>query len=192
MRRHFYRRSIRGRGIAYVMVMLYLMLFSVLAIGFCAASNMSVQIAKNDRAVAESLAAADSGMQFARLQLSQISIQPNVSDADLPGLLAEQLGRQLDGSPNMGGRVVARTGQVVFLPNDSSYIPIDAAAGARFQIQLAVNGRDVWVKTIGRGNNAEISRAIQIRFRFAPRSANDPMGEVHLVPISTSYEEVSP
>ena len=135
------RRSIRGRGIAYVMVMLYLMLFSVLAIGFCAASNMSVQIAKNDRAVAESLAAADSGMQFARLQLGKISVPANISDIDLPGVLAEQLGRQLDGTPNMAGQAVRRMGHVVFVPGASSYIPLDATTGTRFRIQLAVVGK---------------------------------------------------
>jgi hypothetical protein len=190
MQGYVHRRSNGNHGIAYVMVMLYLMLFSVLAVGFCAASNMSMQIARNDRSVAESLAAADSGMQFARLHLGKVSISADVLDADLPGVLAEQLGRQLDGSPNMQGQIVKRTGQIMFLPSENSFVSLDSSSGTRFQIQLAVTGRDLWVKTIGRGNNAEIARAIQLRFRLSPRSPNET--DLRFIPVGSTYEEVSP
>ena len=71
-------------GVAYVLAMLYMLLFTVLGIGFYAtASTISVQIAKNDRSAADAQAAAESGMEFVRYQLGQLRIPTDTSDANL-------------------------------------------------------------------------------------------------------------
>src|SRR5690242_9676391 len=57
------------KGITSVLAMMYMVLFSTLALGFFAASTMNSQIAKNERNEMQAQDAAESGMQFARYQL---------------------------------------------------------------------------------------------------------------------------
>src|ERR1700733_2477998 len=97
-------RSFRRLGVAYLLAMLYLMLFTVLGIALAAASTLSVQMANNDRCAADAQAAAESGLEFVRYQLGQIVIPRHTADANLVAVIAEALGRQLDGSPNMNGK----------------------------------------------------------------------------------------
>lgn len=166
--------------------MLYVLLFTVLSIGFFAASTMSVQIARNDQAAAEAQAAAESGMQFCRYQLGKIDVPGAAVDHQLLRNLADALTPSLNGTPNMRGRSVAITGDVIFLPSPDHFIPLDSSTGARFQAQIATRGKEVWVKTIGCGTNAKIARAIQMRFE------RDPQTSSRLRAVADSYEEVTP
>src|SRR5216110_3299144 len=58
------------KGVASVLAMLYLIIFSTLAVGFYTAVTTSVQLAHNDERSMNALVSADAGMQFMRYQLS--------------------------------------------------------------------------------------------------------------------------
>src|SRR6476661_3519037 len=90
----------RRRGIASVLAMLFLILFSVLAIAFFASSTMSAQISRNEKVAAEAQLAAESGMQFMRYQLGCIDIPTNTSNANLFAAVSSELGRLLNGTTN--------------------------------------------------------------------------------------------
>ena len=176
----------RPRGVALVLAMLYLMLMSVLAVGFYAASAMAVQIARNDRLAADAQAAAESGMQFVRYQLGNVQVDGQTSDAELLHALAKSLATQLDGTANMQGHRLDTTGGILELPSPGHFITLDAIKGTQFQAQLAASHGSVWVKVIGRTRDADISRAIQLRFDASPCA-----GRCRFVPVSSTYQEVS-
>src|SRR5689334_3030527 len=93
-------RATRGamrRGIASVLAMLYLVLFSTLAVGFYVAATMAAQIASNERALNQAQAACDGGMQFMRYQLGAMTI-PNVPPSALMDTVAAALAAQLNGT----------------------------------------------------------------------------------------------
>src|SRR5947209_18574863 len=88
------------KGLASLLAMPFLVLFSVLAIGFFGACTISSQIARNDRARAQAQSAADGGMQFVRYQLGAITIDPSVTDSVLLDAVATELGKRLNGTGN--------------------------------------------------------------------------------------------
>ncbi|HET6250800.1 MAG TPA: pilus assembly PilX N-terminal domain-containing protein [Tepidisphaeraceae bacterium] len=175
-------------GVAYVLAMLYLMLFTVLAVGFCAGSAMSMQIARNDRSIADAQAAAESGMAFVRHELGHVTIPNDVSQANLAKTLADSLAQELDGSANLNGHSLKSTGNVIALPGENEWTTLDSETGTRFCAQLTFTGRTVVVKVTGRGRDDSISRAIQMEFKQSARGE----GQTHFVAETATYAEVSP
>src|SRR5215204_1896355 len=68
----------KGRGMTSVLAMLYLVLFSALALGFYAQTNLGAQVAGNEERVLAAQVAAESGLQFMRYQLSLVIIAPTL------------------------------------------------------------------------------------------------------------------
>ena len=62
--------------------MLYLVLFSTMAIGFYATTTMSMQLSANDERIARAELAAESGMDFIRLHLAAVRIPTSATPAD--------------------------------------------------------------------------------------------------------------
>src|SRR5437667_1899440 len=76
----FMRLKRQRRGMTAVLAMLYLTLFSTLAVGFYAAVGTSVQMAHNEQDINRSWLAADSAMSFMRYQLNRVNISPTIND----------------------------------------------------------------------------------------------------------------
>src|SRR3712207_6003873 len=94
------------RGIASVLAMLFLILFSVLAVGFYTSSAMTAQVARNERVATDSQLAAESGLQFMRYQLGCVDIPTSTTNANLLTAVSSELGRLLNSTSNMGGQSV--------------------------------------------------------------------------------------
>jgi hypothetical protein len=93
--------------VASVLAMLFLVLFSVMAVGFYASVTTSVQVAGNEQSVRQAMWALDSGIGYVRGQLAQIQFSA-VSPADVPSIFSA-LKDRLENTPypmgtlNMGG-----------------------------------------------------------------------------------------
>src|ERR1051326_2464476 len=101
-------------GLTAVLAMMYMVLFSTLALGFYSTTNSASVISDNEVKGARSLAAAESGMDFTRYQLSRLKLPPNTSDTDLLPAIVTQLGTQLNGTSNMQGKTVALTNGTIY------------------------------------------------------------------------------
>ena len=73
----------RRRGISSVLAMLYLTLFSALAVGFYATVNTAVQVSYNDQRAIQAFGAADSGLEFMRYQLANVSIPSTTAKTEV-------------------------------------------------------------------------------------------------------------
>src|SRR4051794_40622433 len=73
----------RHRGVSSVLAMMYLSLFSALAVGFYASVNTAVQVSHNDQHAIQASNAADSGMDFMRYQLANVMIPPNTASSQV-------------------------------------------------------------------------------------------------------------
>lgn len=166
------QRMPRRHGIVSVIAMMYLMLFTVLAVGFYAASTMSVQISKNDRAVEQAQLASESGLQFVRYQLGNIVLDPSVTNDQLLSAVATALGSQLNGTRNMNGNTVSVSNGSIYLPSQTGYMSLDPNSGTQFRIQLWSNGPYVWAKVTGTGSNSSIARAVEIEFQKASHASS--------------------
>lgn len=153
--------------------MLYLVLFSALALGFYAQTNLGAQVAGNEQRVLVAQISAESGLEFVRYQLSRVLIEPTVARERILEELSGQLGARMEGTGNLGARLVGYTA----LPAPAINIPAQPnefiqleSNGAKFRSTITeMGGGRLRVKTIGRaGGDGAATRAIAMEFVEAP------------------------
>lgn len=147
--------------------MMYLLLLSSLALGFYASVNVSVQIAANETHVREALLSAESGLEFMRYTLGNISIPPQTPDTQIWTAVCTQVKSQLDGTPNVNNTTLAMpAGTTWTLPT------MKLASGATFQATLAQSGEAVTVTIAGQNSSKSLTRRIRIDFARAQRASS--------------------
>jgi hypothetical protein len=154
-----------------LLAMLFLVLFAVLALGFYAASTVSVQVARSDVEASESAVAADSGLNFMRYQMARLRVPAGTTPAQMLHEVYNQLASNMDGTANLGANAVGFDGTTVSVPSASSgeYVMI-AADGGRFRATIASSGGRIVTKVTGRHRDESITRTVQMQ--FDPSSRN--------------------
>jgi hypothetical protein len=147
--------------------MLYLVLFSSLAVGFYTTTTLSVQVVANDRRTNLALLAAESGMDFIRFQLADITIPHGTTEAQLFSLIYSSLQTKLNDTGNLAS--IALSNDVISIPANNAYIYTDS--GSRFQVTLENLGQKVRVKVIGRHDSNVAVRAIQLDYGLAENAS---------------------
>ncbi len=156
---------------AAVLAMMYLVLFSSLAVGFYSATTTSAQLATNDLRGSDALLAAESGMQLVRYQLSNLNIPHNTPQATLFTTIYNQLAASLNGTFNMGGQTVGLVGSVISIPSGSgSYISL--GNNGSFRATITQSGQQMIVSVTGYKVNALINRTVQINYGIAQRASS--------------------
>jgi hypothetical protein len=160
-----------------VLAMLYLVLFSALALGFYAQTNLGAQVAGNEQRVLTAQIACESGLQFLRYRLSLVKVLPTVARDQILENVSDQLSAQMDGTMNMGPRTIGYTAGAsprIEIPSAADeFIPL-LHDGTRFRATITalnpgVSPGKLRIKTIGRsGGGAGILRAIAMDFVELP------------------------
>lgn len=161
------------RGIASVLAMLYLIIFSTLAIGFYGAVTMAVQIANNDERANGARLAAESGMEFIRHQIHRVSFRGDTPEAQVLQEVYNDLLAQCGASPNLAGRPMGLTpGRLEVPAGATNFIPLDTrGAGFRAVITNA-GGGNLLVQVTGRYRGTTMTRTIEEEFESVYRSLN--------------------
>ena len=160
----------RRRGIASVLAMLYLVLFSTLAVGFAAATAMNAQVSKNERSLQQADAAADGGMQFIRYQLGAMSIPANTPTSGLMAAVTTALGTQLNGTSNMNGNTVTNSNGTIYLPSATGWTTLDPTVGTQFRAKITQSGQFLVVAVEGSGSRINVKKALQLQYQQAPKA----------------------
>lgn len=157
------------RGVVAVLAMLYLLLFSALAIGFYAATTTSVQIVSNEQRTVQSLLAAESGFDFFRPHLNALVVSP--VDAAAPperwNEIVNQLAARLENTGNVS--LIDVTGTVMRVPA-TGWVNLPNGAG-QFFARLEFMGQHLRLKVTGRHAGVTSDRAVQIDFQPIPRNS---------------------
>src|SRR5438128_2271904 len=103
------RRLSRRHGLSSLMAMLFLVLFSTLAVGFYTASGTSAQISGNNRKLSLAQSGAEAGTQYIRYRLYKMVIDPTTPDAGLMDAIAADLNAQMSLGPVMNGNTVTNS-----------------------------------------------------------------------------------
>ncbi len=156
---------------AAVLAMMYLVLFSSLAVGFYAATTTSAQLASNDLRGSDALMAAESGMQLIRYQLANLNIPHNTVQANLFTTIYNQLSTNLNGTANMGGQSVGLSGSVISIPSGTTnYVAL--GGGSSFRATITQSGQQLIVAVVGNKGNLLINRTVQINYGIAQRASS--------------------
>lgn len=121
---------LQRRGATAIIAMLYLVLFSSLAVGFAAATQTAVQVAYNEDRAQRAMLAAESGMDFVRYHLYQLNVDRKTKPDKLMGVVFTQLGNMMNGSPNLGGKSIAFVNGEILIPGPSDpWVPVNDDLG---------------------------------------------------------------
>ena len=165
----------RRRGATAVLAMLYLVLFSTLALGFYAATTTAVQISHNDEKVSRAFVASESGLDFMRYHLARVSIPPTTTGNASTVELAQDLAARLEDTGNMPGLTVGVAGSVINIPAEpDKFIKLDGAGNTGFRASITdwpEQGKVV-LKVVGRFGTTTMARAIQMDFTRVPKETS--------------------
>jgi hypothetical protein len=152
-----------------LLAMLYLVLISTLAIGFYASTTVSSQLSNNDSRVARAYMASETGMDFMRRQLAKVRIPANTAPGDVLDNLYAALQTQLNGTSNLSGGNISRSGNTISIPA-SGTIKLDSGNLASFSITITDWAGEIVVKSDGKFGTASASRAITMDFTRQQRN----------------------
>src|SRR5688572_32572596 len=102
-----------------MLAMLFLVLFGVLAIGFYSTITTAQQVAGSELRVVQSLAAAESGMELVRYNLALVRVRGDKSGAAMMDELFADLQSLLNGSSNLAGATISKSGNTISIPSGS-------------------------------------------------------------------------
>jgi len=163
------RKTSKRQGIASVLAMLFLVLFSMLALGFYASVTTSVQVSGNQQRTNKARLAAESGIQFMRYHLANVDV-PGTS-TDVIGDLYADLKADLEGSTNLGSNTVSCVGtgsnKVIYIPAEpGAYIVTNAQEKTGFTATIKEWDGGVICTVAGRnGQTAAINtKSVSLEF----------------------------
>ena len=161
-------RQAARRGIASLMAMLYLLIFSTLALGFYSAVTTAAQLAANDEKALGAQAAVESGLAFIRYELSRVRVPGKTPPNQMLEEVLKDLVEQQAATPNINGKGIAIVDNVLHLPAGvNDFVALDnQGAGFRAEMRMSEDGSDwIKVKVHGRYRGTTIARAVEIYFQ---------------------------
>lgn len=151
--------------------MVYMVIFSALAIGFYAATTTSSQLASNEKSSIAAQVSAESGIQFLRYHLSALDIVAGLRPDQAFEEVFMQLESRLENSPNLDGSRVGYDGMTISIP-ERGYVHLDAAKTQRFRITISRAGDKLVANVVGRGGNVSVGRGVEIEFSKAENATD--------------------
>ena len=159
-----------------ILALLYLVLFSAIALGFFAQTNLGAQVSTNEEYVLEAQVASESGLQFLRYQLSRVTIDVTVPGDQIFERIYNQLSARLEGTPNMGTQIVGYVptpgAKAINIPSlANQYIPLKSD-GTQFRATITeLAGGRIRVASTGRARGGAVARSIAMDFIESPKRA---------------------
>src|SRR5689334_191673 len=158
------------RGMASVLAMLFLVLFSAMVIGFYAEVTASAQVATSNRRIQETQLAAEAGIAFIKYHLSALQIAHDTPDRMMEEI-SQQLGDRLNGTENLGGA----SGTVGYddvklriqIPAErDNYVRLPSGSGFKVFIDMNTD-RSLKLSSVGRYGcvTSSLGRGIEVQFK---------------------------
>lgn len=162
---------IRRRGVVSVLAMVFMIVFSALALGFYATVTTASQIANNEKTSLAAQTAAESGIQFLRYHLSALDIPPGLTNSQLFEEVQMQLEGRLNNTPNMNNAPIARNATTIIIPA-TGYVKLDPQGTQQFRITITQAGDQLISTIIGRSGTASVGRGIELKFSKAKNASS--------------------
>src|SRR5438105_3849872 len=158
----------RRSGVAALLAMLYLSMFATMAVGFYVSTNTQAMVSHTENDAASSLAAAESGSDFMRYEMANITMPYGTTPINLMSNTALVLGNELNGTPNMGSATVSVANGAINIPSDTGWITLDSTLKTRFRItitQKAPASSSLLITVRGDSANTTMTRAVRLEYK---------------------------
>src|SRR5688500_16071272 len=170
------------RGITSALAMMYLALFSTLALGFYASVTTAVQVSSNEQQTGRALMAAESGMAFIKYHLANLGIPAGTTQDQLFDQVYARLKTRLEGHVTMQVLLPDNTTTPGLVTKDAGNTTITIPhiygirsdnAGSTFVVTItkAQGGQQLKVKVAGNFKTARSARAAKLDYSIAKDAA---------------------
>jgi Tfp pilus assembly protein PilX len=156
--------SLRRRGAALIISMIFVLLFSALAVSMTTLSGMNVQIAENQRKVDGARACAESGLEVVRYWLSQVSISGTTPDNERLDQIVSSLQSELAVN-SIANITTSYDSSTLTIPS----VTLDSVTGRSFSAVLTQIDNDT-VQVDVTGTYGSTTRTIRINYVFGTRA----------------------
>ncbi len=166
-----YARSLRSwnrRGSALVLSLIFLVIFSALAVALATLSGGNVQIAENFRQVDMTRGCAESGLEVVRYWLSQIQMSGRIGESERFATLADMLQDRLvgAGATNILDRLTYTASNITMAD-----VPLQSSLGQSFSAILTrIDDNHVQLEVTG--SYGSLQRRIRSSFQYVQRADN--------------------
>jgi hypothetical protein len=165
-------RKLTRRGLTALLAMLYLALIASLAVGFYASTNSAAMVTENEKRTNMALMSCESGMDFMRFHMYQVTIPYGTTQTQLFGKLYGDLKNQLEATGNLGSKTISNDGAFIYIPsNQNDYIKL-VNNGGEFRCTIENLGQKVQIKIVGRYSGFEAKRGVQMKFDLAEKASH--------------------
>ncbi len=158
------RRPLPGRGgSVYILAMVFIAIFSALAVGFVSATTLGIRASGNHRAAMDAQLAAESGLSFMLQRLGNIRLPGTTTQATFLANLQAAMAADMGGTANLAGGAIAIEGNAVQVP------AISLGSGA---FTAAVSCKDANHATIRvEGTSGGLTRRVEMDLDLSSRRA---------------------
>jgi len=158
---HVLRRESQHRGAVLIISLIFVVIFSALAVSMATLSGTNVQLASNQHKVGCAIASTESGAEAMRYWLTRVEIPSSTPPSNYFGTIVDTL--QNDLTDNSISNITVH--------NDGSITPValDSANGQGFEGEIIIDGNNpniLQVYTTGGGS--EITRTIRVHYDIEP------------------------
>ena len=171
-----HKNNPRARGIVAFFAIILLALTALVCMAFFTGTSMNQVQAANMKAIHEAEMAAESGFAFMIHKIRQCDTAGSMSVGDLFDGLGDQLADNLDGTPNLGTKILTFTDDTIFVPDITLGNNRGFSATVRL-ISVASTDDTVRLSVIGKAKSGSdtITRRMTIDYKLTT-GVPGPMG----------------
>ncbi len=156
------KKSVRlnHRGAVLIISMIFVLIFSALAVSMATMSSTNIQLASNQHKVGCAIASTESGLETMRYWLNRVEFPSSTSQADYFGTIVGTL--QTDLSAN------SITNVTVY--NDGTIPPValDSATGQAFEGEILIDANNTDILQVYATGGNDITRTIRVQYDIQP------------------------
>ena len=148
------------RGAVLIVSMIFVLIFSALAVSMATMSGTNVQLASNQHKVGSAIASTESGLETMRFWLNRVEFPSSTLQSDYFGTIVSNL--QTDLSAN------SITNVTVFNNGTIPPVPLDSATGQAFEGEILIDPNSADILQLSAIGGADITRTIRVQYDIQP------------------------
>ncbi len=152
---------LNSRGAVLIISMIFVLIFSALAVSMATLSGTNVQLASNQHKVDCAFASTESGQEAMRYWLSDVEIPSSTPLSDYFGAIVSTVQYDLDANDISNITVL----------NDGSILPValHSASGQNFEGEILIDANDLNILQVyTTGGSGQITRTIRVHYDIEP------------------------
>jgi len=152
--------KLNRQGAVLIVSMIFVLIFSALAVSMATMSSTNIQLASNQHKVGSAIASTESGLETMRFWLNRVQFPSSTPTSNYFGTIVSNL--QSDLSDN------SITNVAVYNNGTIPTVPLDSATGQAFEGEILIDVNNSDILQLSATGGADITRTIRVQYDIQP------------------------